>query len=631
MKPNPWRSAFVAVLSFVAFAGGPGVRAHGQAPLPARAHTAAQFVKAYVVVKNPLTLEAIEDQVGNLNRRERRAATVERLKRHAAIAQADLRETLKLAEQRGDARAVRSLWMGNSIILEASPAFLADLETRPDVARIGLETNTSAWADSPCAPASPPLALPGNNPAAHLPLLQVPALWNIGIDGAGLVAGHIDFGFEYTHPDLVNHVWTNPAEIPGNLVDDDSNGYVDDTVGWDFWNGDNDPWTTLVHGTSTAGLLVGDGTSGITTGVATGAKLIVLRVLTEVDYWEAQQYCLDQGADIVCSSRSFKWSTIPPPDYHMFRLLCDMELAAGVIHANSVGNEGLMTGSGFPVPFNIGVPANCPPPFAHPDNQRAGRSSVIGVGGIHIADESLYLDASMGPAAWEDLLLYDPLYPHAQDPAYFDYPHGGFGGGLPGLLKPDISAFTDLVTSTTSAGGYDLFTGTSSSTPQVGGALLLLLDVQPEALPRHLAAAIELTAKDLGPTGKDNRFGAGKLRAFDAARRLVVLGKMSDVNPGLGDPVTLDLYGETNGLVFSWVGVQIVSAGVDFNLVPPVILFGAFGLGPTGHKAIPLTIPNDPFLIGLPAFLQFASPVQNTAAWGPKNLFSVPELLEIGS
>ncbi len=44
----------------------------------------------------------------------------------------------------------------------------------------------------------------------------------------------MDGGTDINHPDLAPVVWTNPKEIPGNNIDDDNNGYVDDLHGWSF-------------------------------------------------------------------------------------------------------------------------------------------------------------------------------------------------------------------------------------------------------------------------------------------------------------------------------------------------------------------------------------------------------------
>jgi len=49
----------------------------------------------------------------------------------------------------------------------------------------------------------------------------------------------IDTGVDYTHPDLAANICVNPGEIPGNGIDDDDNGFIDDVHGRDF--GDNDP------------------------------------------------------------------------------------------------------------------------------------------------------------------------------------------------------------------------------------------------------------------------------------------------------------------------------------------------------------------------------------------------------
>ncbi len=48
----------------------------------------------------------------------------------------------------------------------------------------------------------------------------------------------IDNGTDTAHVDLIEHIWNNPKEIAGNGIDDDGNGYVDDTHGWNFIGGD---------------------------------------------------------------------------------------------------------------------------------------------------------------------------------------------------------------------------------------------------------------------------------------------------------------------------------------------------------------------------------------------------------
>jgi len=52
--------------------------------------------------------------------------------------------------------------------------------------------------------------------------------------GKTVIVGVVDSGVDIEHEDLKNVIWTNEDEIPGNGIDDDKNGYVDDIHGWNF-------------------------------------------------------------------------------------------------------------------------------------------------------------------------------------------------------------------------------------------------------------------------------------------------------------------------------------------------------------------------------------------------------------
>ena len=117
----------------------------------------------------------------------------------------------------------------------------------------------------------------GGTPDADIDALEA---WQKVTGSPTIVVGVIDTGIDYTHPDLAANIWINPGEIPNNGIDDDGNGYVDDVMGWDFFNNDNDPMDDNGHGTHTAGTIGAVGNNGIgVAGVAWNVKLMPLKFL----------------------------------------------------------------------------------------------------------------------------------------------------------------------------------------------------------------------------------------------------------------------------------------------------------------------------------------------------------------
>lgn len=104
--------------------------------------------------------------------------------------------------------------------------------------------------------------------------------WDIETGDPSVVIVDIDTGLDYRHPDLSGKLWTNPGEIPGDGLDNDGNGYIDDIHGYDFDNDDGDPFDDNGHGTHTAGTVGAATNNGIAVaGVCWGCSIMPLKFL----------------------------------------------------------------------------------------------------------------------------------------------------------------------------------------------------------------------------------------------------------------------------------------------------------------------------------------------------------------
>lgn len=135
---------------------------------------------------------------------------------------------------------------------------------------------------------------------------QASVAWNSGVTGSkDVYVAVIDEGTDVNHPDLAANIWTNPYE-PIDGIDNDGNGYVDDTHGWDFASNNNtlfdpDPTNIYVdsHGTHVAGTIGGVGNNGTgVTGVNWNVTIIPVKFLaweggTAEDAARAVDYVVD--------------------------------------------------------------------------------------------------------------------------------------------------------------------------------------------------------------------------------------------------------------------------------------------------------------------------------------------------
>lgn len=153
--------------------------------------------------------------------------------------------------------------------------------------------------------------------------INIEKAWDITKGNEDVVVAVIDLGIDYNHEDLKNNIWTNKDEIPGNGIDDDNNGYIDDIHGWNYISDSNDVMDGHGHGTHVSGIIAAEDNDKGIIGAAPKVKIMPLKVgsndgtiyLNSVE--KAIEYGLSKGIKIF--NCSFEGSEVSEREYEIIK------------------------------------------------------------------------------------------------------------------------------------------------------------------------------------------------------------------------------------------------------------------------------------------------------------------------
>ena len=324
---------------------------------------------------------------------------------------------------------------------EDTPAALKALRARADV--VYVEPNFIRQADVvPNDPRYPDL-FGLKNASAVAGGTSAETAWDTTTGNQNVVVGVIDSGIDIGHLDLKDNIFVNTGEVPGNNIDDDGNGFIDDVNGWDFLNNDRTVFDSAnedFHGTHVAGTIGARGNNSIgVVGVNWNVQIMPLKAIglsgtSDAKLIEAYNYAKvmrQRGVNLRVLNNSYGGQRFSQSLLEAIRQLND----AGILFVASAGNETLNNDwvRHFPASFDspniISVGASTlSNSFATPFSNFGGKS-------VHL----------LAPGA--SILSTTPR---------------GFTG--PGL----VAAYTEPDGST-----YSNFNGTSMAAPHVTGAAAL--------------------------------------------------------------------------------------------------------------------------------------------------------------
>lgn len=291
-----------------------------------------------------------------------------------------------------------------------------------------------------------------------LPHIGAPQAWKQSVGAGGPIVAVLDTGLDVNHPDLAPNLWKNLGEIPGNAIDDEGNGVVDDVHGYNAVSHTGDLKDSAEHGTHVAGIIAARGDNGQgMTGLNWQGRLMGIKIFDDhgnsdvATICRAIDYARQQGAQILNCS----WG--------------------GAIEFNAALYDTLKEFPGLVV---------CSAGNSGSDNDRVPH---------YPSSFDLPQIVAVAASSRADRLCFTSNY---------------------GATSVDLAAPGEQILSTVPGGGYKVKSGTSQAAPHVSGAAALLSATDPTAGPLELKARLlessERVAHLEGKVRSHGRLGVGK-------------------------------------------------------------------------------------------------------------------------
>lgn len=495
-----------------------------------KAEVNAQTVRALVVLSSQVDIKTLDHLLYKeaASPGERAFRVISELRNTALNSQTSLISFLN-NQPPGEIRLVRTLWVVNLIVVEATPSALIEIQNRSDVWYLDLDAPLTL--DRPETPATPP-SVEASQAEIGLRAINAHKLWTLGFTGTGRLLMNIDTGVDISHP-AVSHRWR------GN--------HVPAAEAWfDPESGSTVPADCDEHGTHTMGTMIGlDPASDDTIGVAFGAEWIAARTLCTPgahtsNTLAAFQWALDPDnnpgtisdmPDAICNS----WND---PDVGFcditYAMTFDALEAAGIALVFAAGNNG---------PDSLTITA--------PKNINTNLVNTMAVGAVN---------------------AYDPAFPIAVFGISGNTSSHGpsqCGGSGSLSIKPEVVAPGWNVRSSILNGEYGFRMGTSMASPHVTGAIALLKQAFPNKTGHQIKTALYQTARETladDDPGEDNAYGNGLIDVYAAFQSLKDPEDPEDPK----DVSAFSDFATPNSILLTWTDpAQLIGGGSlnDFEIL----------------------------------------------------------------